>query len=272
MVHLSDPHFGAHRDALVESLLLDVAGQRPDLVVVSGDWTQRARRDQFGQAHEFLGRLPGPVLSVVGNHDLPLFDVARRLTAPTGRYQRYLTAELDPIVAVPGLVAVGLDSMPRWRWKAAHVSARQARLVAAAWGGQEPGSWRLLVTHHPVLPAHLSSVVGRRRLVAACAGAEVAILLSGHTHRPAASLVTLDATGDRRRALSVVAGTATSTRLRGTPNAYAVLHLADRMETGASVVVQVRETTRHGHGWAGAREARFALAAEGMVDAGPGDR
>ncbi|NTW42201.1 MAG: metallophosphoesterase, partial [Cellulomonadaceae bacterium] len=132
VAHLSDPHLGAHRADLVASLLTDVTAQRPDLVVVSGDWTQRARRAQFAGARELLGQLPGPVLAVAGNHDVPLFDLPQRLLAPTRRYRRYIASELDPVVAMPGLVAVGLDSMPRWRWKAGHVSARQAELVREA--------------------------------------------------------------------------------------------------------------------------------------------
>lgn len=67
-----------------------------------------------------------------------------------------------------------------------------------------------------------------------------------------------------------MAGTATSTRTRGTPNAYAVLAVPDRMEIGATVVVQVREPA--GHGWSATRVARFVYSAEGMVDAGPVDR
>jgi 3',5'-cyclic AMP phosphodiesterase CpdA len=263
VVHLSDLHFGAHRDELVESVLVDVAEQRPDLVVISGDWTQRARRAQFRRAQEFLAEVRGPVLTVVGNHDLPLFDLARRLVAPTRRYERYITPELTPVAVVPGVVGVGLATMPRWRWKSGRVSQRQADLVRDAWDDCAPGAWRLLVSHHPVLPAGLAGVLGRRRLVGACAGAGVAILLSGHTHVPSTGLVTLEATGVRRRALSVVAGTVTSTRTRGTPNAYAVLHLDARMEVGATLAVEVREPA--GPGWATARVARFRYAADGVV-------
>jgi Calcineurin-like phosphoesterase len=64
IVHLSDLHFGAHVEALAESLLTDVATQQPDLVVVSGDLTQRARPGEFERAREFLDRMPGPVLTV----------------------------------------------------------------------------------------------------------------------------------------------------------------------------------------------------------------
>ena len=155
VVHLSDFHFGAHIDALAESLLADVEDCRPDLVVVSGDLTQRARRDEFSSARELLNSLSSPVLSVVGNHDLPLIDLPERLLRPSRRYEQFVTRNLDPVVALPDLMAVGLDTMPPWRWKAGQVSPRQIGLVRQALNSAPPGAWRLLVTHHPVLPAKL---------------------------------------------------------------------------------------------------------------------
>ena len=100
VVHLSDIHFGAHRQDLAESLVADIAGVGPDLVVISGDLTQRARRGQFHQARAFIDRLSTSVLTVVGNHDLPLLDLPRRLLSVTGRYERSITAYLDPVVAI----------------------------------------------------------------------------------------------------------------------------------------------------------------------------
>lgn len=261
VVHLSDVHFGAHDDLLVESLLVDVAGRRPDLVVVSGDWTQRARRAQFASARALLDRLPAPVLSVVGNHDLPLFDVARRVLAPTLRYRKSIASSLDPVLAVPGLVVVGLDTMPAWRWKSGHVSARQARVVRDAFGQSAPGDWRLLVTHHPVLPRDLSGLIGRRMLVEASARSGVMVLLSGHTHTASVDLVTLEAPGRRHRALSVGAGTATSTRTRGTANAYAVLRFERTMRAGARMAVEVRRPTSHG--WSTTRTVWFEVMSDG---------
>ncbi|MGO8862107.1 MAG: metallophosphoesterase family protein [Acidimicrobiales bacterium] len=88
VVHLSDLHLGAHIDALAESLLADVWDRRPDLVVVSGDLTQRARRGQFSDARELLNSLPSPVLAVLGNHDLPLFHPPERLLRASRRYEQ----------------------------------------------------------------------------------------------------------------------------------------------------------------------------------------
>jgi 3',5'-cyclic AMP phosphodiesterase CpdA len=269
VVHLSDIHFGAHRPALAESLLADIDEVGPDLVVISGDLTQRARPDQFAQARAFIDRLPGAVLSVVGNHDLPLVDLPRRLLSGTRRYERWITAALDPVVAVDGMVALGLDTMPRWRWKAGHVSPRQADIVRSTLGTAAPGVWRLLVTHHPVLPSHRSGFVGRSRLAAACADAGVAVLLAGHTHSPSADIVDLDGSGARHRALALVTGTAISNRTRGGSNAYEVLRLEGPMVPGTGVTVEIREPTASG--WTVARTASFGYGAEGIVPVTPPD-
>jgi 3',5'-cyclic AMP phosphodiesterase CpdA len=269
VVHLSDIHFGAHSPALAESLLADIDGVGPDLVVISGDLTQRARPDQFTQARAFIDRLPGAVLTVVGNHDLPLVDLPRRLLSGTRRYERSITADLDPVVAVDGVVALGLDTMPRWRWKAGHVSPRQAALVRSTLGTAAPRAWRLLVTHHPVLPSHRSGLVGRSELATACADAGVAVLLAGHTHTPSADIVDLDGSGARHRALALVSGTAISSRTRGASNAYEVLRLDGPMVPGARVTVEIREPAAVG--WTVARAIRFGFAPEGIVAVTPAD-
>ncbi len=262
IVQLSDIHFGAHLDELAESLVTDIWDRRPDLVVVSGDLTQRARRQQFTRARAFFDRLPGPVLTVMGNHDVPLFDLPRRLVSPTGRYQKYVTSALDPVIDLPELAAVGLDSMPAWRWKAGRVSPRQADLVRDTLGRSPSGAWRVLVTHHPVLPANLSALRGRQRLVDACDHASVAVLLSGHTHTASVDVVPLSTDGGRH-ALAVVAGTAISSRIRRTANAYNVVNLSGPMEVGATVTVQIREAD--GSGWSAGRTVVFDYCDAGIA-------
>jgi 3',5'-cyclic AMP phosphodiesterase CpdA len=254
IVHLSDIHFGAQHDELVGSLLADIWERHPDLVVVSGDLTQRARRGQFKDARAFLDRLPRPVLTVMGNHDVPLFDLPRRFVSPTGRYRKYVTPALDPVIDVPGLVAIGLDSMPSWRWKAGHISSRQADLVRKILGRSPSLAWRVLVTHHPVLPANLSSLRGRQRLVDACDQAGVAMFLSGHTHTASVDVIALS--GDvGHHALAVVAGTAISSRTRGRANAYNVVSLSGLMGVGATATIQILEAD--GLGWSAYRTMVF---------------
>jgi 3',5'-cyclic AMP phosphodiesterase CpdA len=235
LVQVSDLHLGADQRHLADALLHDVTSIRPDLTVVSGDLTMRARRHQFAAARAYLDVLPHPLLVVPGNHDLPLENVANRLSHPFRRYREHISEELDPALEVPGASVLGLNSMPRWRWKAGHVSPRQHRLVAEVLGCAPGGNARVLVTHHPVLPRDLSGFVGRQGLVDAAARARVDLLLAGHTHEPLVSAVSLGGDGEEHRAVSVVAGTAISDRLRGSTNSYPVITV-----TRATIEVTVR--------------------------------
>jgi 3',5'-cyclic AMP phosphodiesterase CpdA len=251
IAQVSDIHLGADVDDIAESLVVDLAAQRPDVTVVSGDLTMRARSEQFARARDYLDRLPHPVLVVPGNHDIPLYNVLRRFSAPFEKYQRYIDDELDPELTVPGVTILGLNSMPHWRWKAGHISDRQADLVRTALGGAPSDSLRVLVTHHPVLPRELSGLVGRSALVSACADAGVDLLLAGHTHDPQIARVRLTSRAVSRQALSLVAGTAVSQRTRGSLNCYFVV------EVGTHELV-VRERQWAGGGaWVEGMSAHF---------------
>jgi 3',5'-cyclic AMP phosphodiesterase CpdA len=187
----------------------------------------RARAEQFAVARELLQALPQPVLVVPGNHDISLTNPAERMTNPYGAYQAGISEDLDPQLDIPGARILGLNTMPRWRWKAGRVSRRQCRLVESELGAAPAGCARILVTHHPVLPKDLSSMKGRSALVTAAARAEVDLLLSGHTHDPLLSPVQVSASGTSHEALSSVAGTAISDRLRNAANSYVVLTIDD---------------------------------------------
>ena len=207
------------------------------------------------------------MLSVLGNHDLPLFNLPERLLRPSRRYEQFIARDLNPVVALPDLIVVGLDTMPPWRWKAGHVSPRQIGLVREVLRSGPAGAWRLLVTHHPVLPASLSGLVGRGPLVEACAEAGVSVLLSGHTHVPSVDMVAIEAEGVRHQALAVGAGTAISRRTRGVSNAYAVLDFAGPMVTGAALTVQILQPD--GTAWLVSHSERFASGPEGIVACPP---
>jgi 3',5'-cyclic AMP phosphodiesterase CpdA len=247
IAHLSDLHLGAHDRAAVESVVADVVTARPALTVVTGDLTMRARTRQFHAARDLLDRLPEPRLVIPGNHDVPLISVLRVL-APYRRYQRLVEAELDPVLRLPGLTALGLQTTPRWRWKSGRVSRRQSEAVVAVLGRAAPGDVRLLALHHPPRAGGLARIVGRRGLFRAVARARVDLILAGHTHVPAASLVELEAT--THRPLEVVAGTAVSRRTRGGCRSWTAI----RVEPAAVVVEERRETAA---GWRTGSVRRF---------------
>ena len=120
LVHLSDLHFGRVDPRIVPPLVQAIQTIAPDLIAVSGDFTQRARRSQFVQARDFLQQLPFPQIVVPGNHDVPLYNIAARLLSPLAGYRRYIARDLTPVFVDEEMMVVGLNS------------ARAAVLAAAA--------------------------------------------------------------------------------------------------------------------------------------------
>src|SRR6185295_3827867 len=110
IVHLSDLHFGRLDARLVPPLLAAIRDLSPALLAISGDLTQRARRKQFAEARDFLRAIECPCLVVPGNHDVPLYDVARRFLRPLARYKAFITDDLEPVHVDAEMVVMGLNS------------------------------------------------------------------------------------------------------------------------------------------------------------------
>ena len=72
LLHISDLHFGRVDPATVEPLTAAIRALARNVVIVSGDLTQRARAAEFRAARAFLDALPRPQIVVPGNHDVPL--------------------------------------------------------------------------------------------------------------------------------------------------------------------------------------------------------
>ena len=223
LIHLSDLHFGAHDDRLVEAVEAQVDEEKPDLVVISGDFTQRARTEQFKDACAFLQRLRDAghdVLAVPGNHDVPLYDVFRRFLSPLTRYKRFIDDELCPLHELPGATVLGINTARSLTFKEGRISHEQMDFIRETFARTDPKAMRVLVTHHPLfaLPVgestELTRAVGRHELALdAIADAGVDLLLAGHYHTTGAHSAR-DLATRAGPALVIQAGTATSVRLR----------------------------------------------------------
>lgn len=221
LVHLSDLHFGAHDEDLVEAVEQSIDALKPHLVVISGDFTQRARTEQFKDACRFLETLRDKdheVLGVPGNHDVPLYDVLRRFLSPLTRYRRFIDETLCPFIELPGVAVLGINTARSLTFKDGRISKDQVEFIRETFARTDPGSVRVLVTHHPLFEIPVGEMVekaigGQELALDAIEDAGVDLLLAGHAHH-AATHHASDLVTRAGAALVIQAGTATSTRVR----------------------------------------------------------
>jgi 3',5'-cyclic AMP phosphodiesterase CpdA len=228
IVHLSDLHFGRLDRRVVAPLVTAIGDIAPDLVAVSGDFTQRARASQFAEARDFLQALPCPRLVVPGNHDVPLYDVARRFLRPLARYRRFIADDLEPMFADAEIVALGLNSARSLTFGRGRLNAFQIRRATDRLRLVPSNLIKIIVTHHPFdLPDDYDAkhLVGRAKMaMAELASVGADLFLAGHLH-----VSHIGRTAERYQieghsALVVQAGTM-STRQRGEANSFNVLRL-----------------------------------------------
>jgi 3',5'-cyclic AMP phosphodiesterase CpdA len=209
LLHVSDLHFGVDADmAQVEALEGMIPDLHPDVFVLSGDFTQRARHGEFqrGRALLNLAAKTAPVYALPGNHDVawwwrPLIPFGRDVVYR--KYRRYFGPELTPTLTVPGAVIAGvltangvgwvsLTRRPRDIAVMGHLPKREALRARRIFSEAPPELARVLVVHHNVLRGDISGRMGlafwrraQRRILES--GAEV--VLCGHDHQEGADLL-----------------------------------------------------------------------------------
>src|SRR3954454_6408579 len=132
LVQLSDLHFGAHDPRLVEAVECKADELKPDLIVISGDFTQRARTEQFKEACRFLERLRErghEVIGGPGNHDVPLYDVLRRFLSPLARYRRFIDETLCPFVEIKNVAVLGVNTARSLTFKDGRINQQQVEFI-----------------------------------------------------------------------------------------------------------------------------------------------
>lgn len=259
ILHITDTHFGAERPEVVRGLIELAREQRPSLVVLSGDVTQRARRAQFDAARAFVDELCAAcgidaqrdVLIIPGNHDIPLFNLPLRLLDPYGHYVRAFGTRLEPLIRRPDVWLIGVNTTRPWRHKHGELSSAQIERVAARLRAAPAGALRVVVTHQPLMVVEREDrrdlVRGHAAAIRAWAGAGADLFLSGHTHQSFVAPVL----GAKRRAWVVQTGTAVSSRFR------------EHVPNSVHLIEWAGDASRHGWtverlDWAGERFATVA--------------
>lgn len=255
--HLSDLHFGHHDTQLADGLADDLMSQRPDLVVVSGDFTQVGSDREFRAARAFLNTLAVPVFAVPGNHDVPAQNLVRRFLDPYGLYRRYVAIDLEPFIEMDGVAIAGIKTSRRMRaglnWAHGAISRSQLEQLERRFEKASPNAVRVVVAHHPLMQPETIGEKAMRLVKRADLALEtfsrlgVRLVLSGHfhlsyvrKHEQPGTVAEGAPAGMRQAALSPIlvaqASSTISTRLRGEPNGYNLIDIE-----GGKITVTVRD-------------------------------
>lgn len=205
LLHVSDLHFGKPCIPMVlDGMEAHCRASRPDVVVISGDVSQRSRRGELQRAAGFIRDVQRTtqVLVIPGNHDVSWwrspFHLRGRGPLYT-RYRRYITEELEPVLRLPGASLVGVNTSHGVAWYTLTRRLRDISVIGVVTEGQlrrvesecrqaPAGAARVVVMHHNPVRGELSGRFGIRHpgaVLARYAAAGVDLVLCGHDHQAA---------------------------------------------------------------------------------------
>ena len=224
LLQISDLHFGPPYREEAGKAVLRLAGQLPlDAIIVSGDLTQRAKREQFEAARDFLSRLPPvPQLVIPGNHDVPLYRFFERMLTPHRLYQEIISPELNPVLRIGRAIIAGIDSTsPHTAISNGRVFRRQLEACTDLFRNAPSDAIRIVVAHHPFVPA--PDCLSDKRVQRAARAMKIfeelniEMVLGGHLHRAyIGESADFYPAMQRDRSIRVIhSGTTTSRRGRG---------------------------------------------------------
>lgn len=228
IAQISDTHFGTEVTDVVGALESSLKELNPDLVLLSGDITQRARKSQFMAAKKFLEATGKPYFTIPGNHDLPLFDIITRFTRPYRFYKDFF-GKREFIHVQDNVALVGLDATHPWHHKMGSLNLPHvSRILTEARSKLEPKGLLLVSVHQPLLTAwredRTEEMIGESKIANLFSEHGVDAVISGHVHVPLICLSDKAYPDLPRSFVHIGAGTAISHRTReGEPNSFNVI-------------------------------------------------
>lgn len=245
LIQISDTHFGTEQPQVMAALTSLVKQQKPNLVVLSGDITQRAKPAQFQAARRFMDSLQVHFLAIPGNHDIPLLNIWSRLRNPYARHIAAFGSELEPVYSSPDMMVICVNTTRAWRHKHGELSASQIARVADVLSRASAEQLRIVVVHQPIAVTRATDAIhvlrGHTEALTVWSAAGADLVMGGHIHLP----YVLPLNEFTRPMWAVQAGTAISSRVRsGVPNSVNILRWGSDAAVGGCKIEQWNFSTK----------------------------
>ena len=209
VLHVSDLHFGKPSiPEQVRAIERRIKEARYHVVAVSGDISQRARARELEQGRAFLRAADEVSRTIVvpGNHDVKWWRDPLGLgstSAQFAAYRAYISADLEPVLRMPGATFVGLNTAhgvkphtltwnPRDIGVVGDLRRRQVERARTLFAASPATDVRAIVMHHNPMRGELSRRHGlahTRRALGAFADLGVDLVMCGHDHQEAVHYV-----------------------------------------------------------------------------------
>lgn len=224
IIHLSDLHFGTEIPSVLTSLVETLNHLNPDLIIVSGDLTQRALTSQFHRAANFLKQLNAKhILCVPGNHDISLHNVFERFLYPFRQYQKFINNELFPVYNDDNVAVLGINSVTPYKHMSGFVTTQQLDYVNNFFAQYDPKIIRILVMHHNLVHSERHKIINdAEKIITLFSQCNINLILSGHIHY--AYIEQLKRNYFSHNMYVITAGTPISTRTIE-PNSFNIIEL-----------------------------------------------
>lgn len=231
ILHLSDFHFGTETEAVANALVRDIQLINPAIIIISGDFTQRALMRQFKAAKQFLDLLATKtVVAVPGNHDITFYNPFERFFYPFKKYKKFISPVINPRYCADNLAVLGVNTATPYKIKAGNVTDEQLQEMANFFSKQCQAKWRIVVMHHNLIPSEHHHVIAHtEKIISVLQQCNVNLILSGHTHY--ADVKEIGKNLNHQSMYVLTAGTAISRRIRQQENSFNLIELeADKFK------------------------------------------